>query len=137
VYLVLSTPARSTDNYVWLYFDTATGALLRRADAGKDPTPVAPGTNPRFTDFVQYRDVGDGTRATFQFVSTAAGGRQQRGVHTSIVDNDPKTPMPDDLFNRPTNVNNMDKDYCFAGVVQRVEVADAATRVDCIPWSVR
>jgi hypothetical protein len=109
VYLVLSIPARNTDNYVWLYFDTQTGALLRRAEAGKGPTPVAPGTNPRFTDFIQYRDVGDGTRATFQFVSTAAGGHQQRGVHTGIVDNDPKTPMPDELFVRPKNVNREDK----------------------------
>jgi hypothetical protein len=109
VYLVLSTPARSTDNYVWLYFDTETGALLRRADAGKGPTPVPPGLNPRFTDFIQYREVGDGTRATFQFVSTAAGGSQQRGVHTSIVDNDPNTPMPDDLFIRTKNVYRKDK----------------------------
>jgi hypothetical protein len=109
VYLVLSTPARSTDDYDWLYFDKETGALLRRADAGKGPTPVAPGSNPRFTDFIQYRDVGDGTRATFQFVSTAAGGHQQRGVHTSIVDNDPSTPMPDELFIRPKNVNRKDK----------------------------
>ena len=109
VYLVLSTPARSTDNYVWLYFDTETGALLRRADAGKGPTPVPPGLNPRFTDFIQYREVGDGTRTTFQFVSTAAGGSQQRGVHTSIVDNDPNTPMPDELFVRPKNVFRKDK----------------------------
>jgi hypothetical protein len=109
VYLVLSTPARSTDPYVWLYFDTQTGALLRRAEAGKGPVPVAPGTNPRFTDFIQYREVGDGTRATFQFVSTAAGGHQQRGVHTSIVDNDPNTPMPDGLFTLPKNVNREDK----------------------------
>jgi hypothetical protein len=109
VYLVLSTPAHSTDPYVWLYFDTQTGALLRRAEAGKGPTPVPPGLNPRFTDFIQYRDVGDGTRATFQFVSTAAGGHQQRGVHTSILDNDPKTPMPDELFILPKNVNREDK----------------------------
>jgi hypothetical protein len=136
-YLVLATPARSTDDYVWLYFDTETGALLRRADAGKGPTPVAPGTSPRFTDFIQYREVGDGTRATFQFVSTAAGGSQQRGVHTSIVDNDAKTPMPDELFNRPYDVNNMDKDFCLAGFVQRTPQEDGFTRVECMLWSLK
>jgi hypothetical protein len=137
VYLVLCTPARGTDNYVWLYFDTQTGALLRRADAGKGPTPVTPGTNPRFTDFIQYRDVGDGTRATFQFVSTAAGGSRQRGVHTDIVDDDPKTPMSDELFNRPYDVNNMDKDFCLAGFVQRTPQEDGPTRVECMLWSLK
>jgi len=137
VYLVLSTPARSTDDYDWLYFDTETGALLRRADAGKGPKPITPGVTPRFTDFIQYREVGDGTRATFQFVSTAAGGSQQRGVHTSIVDNDPKTPMPDDLFNRPYDVNNEDKDFCLAGSVQRIPQENGPTRVDCMLWSLK
>ena len=103
-YLVLSVPARGGDEYVWLYFDAQTGALLRRADAGKGPAPAQPGMNPRYTDFLQYRDVGDGTRAPFQFVTTGPGV-EQRGVQTSIVDN---APLADDVFRRPKDAARED-----------------------------
>jgi hypothetical protein len=104
-YLVLSTPVHSTDPFVWLYFDVDTGALLRRADAGHGPKPDQPGTNARYTDFIQYRDVGDGTRAPFQFVSTSPNS-EVRGIETNIDD---KTPLADDLFVRPKDVAHENK----------------------------
>jgi hypothetical protein len=104
-YLVLSVPARSGDNYAWLYFDVETGALLRRAEAGSGASPDAAGSNPRVTDFIQYRDVGDGTRAPFQFVTYGANS-QVRGVHVSITDNET---IGDDVFVRPKDVRRQDK----------------------------
>lgn len=104
-YLVLSVPRTSADQHVWLYFDTETGALLRRADAGRGPTLVQPGLNQRYTDFIQYRNVGDGTRAPFQFVSTAPNS-EVRGVTVSIEDNGP---IADDTFVRPKDVRRQDK----------------------------
>lgn len=104
-WLVLSVPARPTDSYAWLYFDVATGALLRRAEAGRGPVPILAGLNTRFTDFIQYRAVGDGTRAPFQFVSFSPNA-QQRAVHTSIKDN---LPLADSTFARPKDVRRKDK----------------------------
>lgn len=104
-YVVLSVPIRSNDTYMWLYFDAATGALLRREDAGKGPTPTQPGLNPRHTDFVQYRDVGDGTRAPFQFVSIEPDN-EVRGVAESIIDNGL---IPDEQFARPKDTRRQDK----------------------------
>jgi hypothetical protein len=99
-WLVLSVPARPADTYAWLYFDSTTGALLRRAEAGRGAAPIPPGLSPRYTDFVDYREVGDGTRAPFQFVSFAPNA-VQRGIHTSIRDN---IPLDDAVFARPRDV---------------------------------
>lgn len=107
VYLVLAVPARSGDPFVWLYFDAKTGALLRRAEAGNGAAPVPPGENPRYTDFIQYRDVGDGTRAPFQFVSTSPNSLV-RGIDVSIIDNQP---VNDDIFLRPKDVRREDKGF--------------------------
>jgi hypothetical protein len=104
-YLVLGVPARKPDPFVWMYFDTQTGVLLRRAEAGTGATPVPPGDNPRTTDFIQYRAVGNGTRASFQFV-TVAGANRVRGIHMSIVDNDP---VDDKVFIKPKNALRFDK----------------------------
>jgi hypothetical protein len=104
-YLVLSVPARKPDPFAWLYFDVETGALLRRAEAGNGATPVPPGDNPRITDFIQYRAVGNGTRAPFQFVTIGADSRV-RGIHLRIVDNEP---IADSMFAKPKNVNREDK----------------------------
>ncbi|HUO21813.1 MAG TPA: hypothetical protein VMU59_04790 [Caulobacteraceae bacterium] len=104
-YLVLSSPLRPNDIYMWLYFDTETGALLRREEAGKGPAPTPPGLNTRHTDFVQYREVGDGTRAPFQFISIEPN-TEVHGVEVRIVDNDP---IGDDQFVRPNDVHRQDK----------------------------
>lgn len=103
-YLVLSVPARSTDQYAWLYFDVQSGALLRRADAGNGPVPIEPGMTHESTDFLQYRDIGDGTRAPFQYVTS--GPRENRGVFTSVVDN---TPIVDEDLRRPKDTLREDK----------------------------
>jgi hypothetical protein len=105
VYLVLSVPVRKSDPFAWLYFDVQTGALLRRGEAGTGPMPVQPGDSPRFTDFIQYRAVGDGTRSPFQFVTIDKDTRV-RGIHLSIVDN---APLDDSTFARPKNVRQKDK----------------------------
>ena len=104
-YLVLSSPKRPSDDFVWLYFDVQTGALLRRAEAGKGPAPVQAGMTARYTDFLQYRDIGDGVRAPFQFV-TIAPNAEQRGIQTSIIDN---APVTDEAFQRPKDVRREDK----------------------------
>lgn len=106
-YLVLTTPARSGDPFVWLYFDTQTGALLRRAEAGKGVAPIQPGVTPRYTDFLQYRNIGDGTKAPFQFV-TVAPNSQVRGISTRITDNIKIDPTD---LSRPKDVRRPDKGF--------------------------
>jgi hypothetical protein len=105
VYLVLSVPARKPDPFAWLYFDVQTGALLRRGEAGNGSSPVAAGDSQRLTDFIQYRNVGDGTRAPFQFVTIDDNARV-RGIHLSIVDNER---LDDSVFSKPKNVRRKDK----------------------------
>jgi hypothetical protein len=104
-YLVLGLPVRTTDTAVWLYFDRQTGALLRRASAGPADHPALPGQNDRYTDFLQYRAVGDGTRAPFQFV-TVAPNSEVRGISTAVVDNAAFAP---DTFVRPRDVSRKDR----------------------------
>jgi hypothetical protein len=106
VYVVLATPNHKPDPFVWLYFDKATGALLRRAEAGAGAAPIAMGDATRYTDFIQYRAVGDGTVSPFQFITVGAGAARVRGIHFSIVDN---TPMDDKLLARPKNAMRFDK----------------------------
>ncbi|HUL51617.1 MAG TPA: hypothetical protein VLU94_03435 [Candidatus Nitrosotalea sp.] len=103
-YLVLALPAREGDIGTWLVFDKETGALLRR-QTDTTPVPAAPGSNGTFTSYLQYRAVGDGTVAPFQFASQNRGGLT-RGVHTKIEDN---TPMPDETFTKPKSANREDK----------------------------
>ena len=104
-YLVLGIPA-GKDSPVWLYFDTQTGLLLRRAFAGEGPTPVPAGSPPRITDFIQYREVGDGTRMPFQFVTIGPNAARVRGVHYSVVDS---APIDDEVFVRPRVASRQDK----------------------------
>jgi hypothetical protein len=106
VYLVLVTPVHSTDQYEWLYFDVQTGALLRQALAGKGPVPIAAGLSTSYHDHIQYRDVGDGTRSSFQFVSV--GPHVLNRTITIRVDD---TPLPDSLFPRPKDVSREDKGF--------------------------
>ncbi len=100
-YLLLGVPAKPTDDYQWLYFDTKTGVLLRFASAGDNPNwPNAPlgnsastklasaGNSARIVDLIQYRKVGDGTIAPFQFVNQSAETRV-RGVTINVVENVP------------------------------------------------
>lgn len=103
-YLVLALGAREGDVGTWLIFDKETGALLRRMDDGT-PMPKEPGSNGTYTSFLQYRAVGDGTVAPFQFASQNKGGLT-RGVHTKIEDN---APMPDDTFTKPKDAGREDK----------------------------
>jgi hypothetical protein len=103
-YLVLGVPA-GNDPFVWLYFDVQTGFLLRRGETGNGPTPVPPGDSPRVTDFIQYREVGDGTRMPFQFV-TFGGGSRTRGVHVEVIDN---APIDDKVFVKPKVASRQDK----------------------------
>ena len=105
-YVVLGVPNHKPDPWVWMYFDKQTGVLLRRAEAGTGEKPVPPGDNPRITDFIQYRAVGDGTRSAFQFVTIGAGAARVRGIHTSIVDNGP---VDDKVFIKPKTVLRFDK----------------------------
>lgn len=105
VYLVLGVPA-GKDSLVWLYFDTQTGFLLRRADAGEGPTPVPAGDSPRITDFIQYREVGDGTRMPFQFVTIGPNAARVRGIHISVTDN---APIDDKAFIKPRVPSRQDK----------------------------
>jgi hypothetical protein len=95
-YLVLAVAAREGDDGAWLIFDKETGALLRRQH-DDDQMPGPPSQNTRFTSFLQYREVGDGTVAPFQF-ETQASNAIVRGVHTKIEDN---TPVDDKVFARP------------------------------------
>jgi hypothetical protein len=105
VYLVFGAPARDGDPAVWLYFDKQTGALLRRSSAGPGDHPVLPGQADRYTDFLQYREVGDGTRAPFQF-ATVSPNSEVRGISLSVTDN---APLGDELFTRPRDVSRADK----------------------------
>lgn len=103
-YLVLAVAAREGDVGSWLIFDRETGALLRRQhDTSAMPGP--PAANTVFTSFLQYRDVGDGTVAPFQFV-TQDKTHIVRGVHTKIEDN---APLEDNLFIRPKSAGREDK----------------------------
>lgn len=102
-YLVLGVPS-GDDQKVWLYFDTQTGVLLRRTDAGTGAAPTPAGDPPRITDFIQYRNVGDGTRMPFQFVTV--GENRVRGIHISVVDNEP---IDDKVFIKPKVANRPDK----------------------------
>lgn len=108
VYLVLAAPNHKPDPFAWLFFDKQTGVLLRRAEAGTGASPTPPGDSPRYTDFIQYRAVGDGTRSSFQFVTVGAGAARVRGIHTKIVDN---APLDDNLFARPKNALRFDKGF--------------------------
>jgi len=94
-YLVLALPAREGDVGTW---------LMRRMDDGT-PMPKEPGSNGTYTSFLQYRAVGDGTVAPFQFASQNRGGLT-RGVHTKIEDN---SPLPDETFTKPKDSGREDK----------------------------
>ena len=66
---------------------------------------MPPGDSPRVTDFLQYRDVGDGTRMPFQFV-TFGGPNRTRGVHVEVIDN---APIDDTVFIKPKVGSRQDK----------------------------
>ena len=103
-YLVLAVAAREGDEGSWFIFDKETGALLRRqSDDGQVPGP--PAGNAKFTSFLQYREVGDGTVAPFQFVSQNRNAII-RGVHTKIEDN---TALDDKIFLKPKSALKEDK----------------------------
>jgi len=120
-YLLLGVPAKAGDDYEWLYFDTKTGLLLRFAGAGNNPnwpnspltnttgpnTLTAAGNSPRIVDLLQYRRVGDGTIAPFQFVNQGPETRV-RGVIMTMMDN---VPIEDSVFIRPKNTLKADKGF--------------------------
>lgn len=120
-YLLLGVPARATDDYQWLYFDTKTGLLLRFASAGNNPNwpnpPLADsagtkkltpaGDSPRIVDLLQYRKVGDGTVMPFQFVNQGPETRV-RGVISNVLEN---VPIADSIFTRPKNSLKADKGF--------------------------
>ena len=93
------------DAPAWLFFDVQTGFLLRRGEMGEGGAPVPPGDSPRVTDFIQYREVGDGTRMPFQFV-TFGGPNRTRGVHVEVIDN---APIDDKVFIKPKVGSRQDK----------------------------
>ena len=103
-YMVFGVPA-GKDAPVWLFFDVQTGLLLRRGETGEGPTPAPPGDSPRVTDFLQYREVGNGTRMPFQFV-TFGGPNRTRGVHVEVIDN---APIDDKVFIKPKVGSRQDK----------------------------
>lgn len=120
-YLLLGVPAKHGDDYEWLYFDTKTGVLLRFAstgnpplsNAGADPDDIRTeqdklslaGNTQRIVDFIQYRKVGDGTVAPFQFVNQGPTTRV-RGVIINLIDN---APIAESVFTRPMNSLRADK----------------------------
>jgi hypothetical protein len=120
-YLFLGVPASANDEYQWLYFDTKTGLLLRFASAGNNPnwpnspldnsagakTLSAAGNSTRIVDLLQYRKVGDGTVAPFQFVNQGPETRV-RGVIMTMVEN---APVDDSVFLRPKNTLRADKGF--------------------------
>ena len=120
-YLLLGVPAKPNDDYQWLYFDTKTGLLLRFAAAGNNPNwPNAPldgssgtsqvtaaGNSPRIVDLLQYRKVGDGTIAPFQFVNQGPETRV-RGVIMNIVEN---SQVGESVLMRPKNSLKADKGF--------------------------
>lgn len=111
-YLVLGVPHKG-DGWHWLYFDTQTGLLLRFTDAGEGATPAAAGNTQRIVDVLQYRQVGNGTIAPFQFVNQGPETRV-RGVHIRMEDN---VPMDDAIFLKPKN--SLREDKGFSSQVQR------------------
>jgi hypothetical protein len=120
-YLLLGVPAKAGDDYEWLYFDTKTGLLLRFASAGNNPnwpnSPLGGGTEPvtvaaagnsaRIVDLIQYRKIGDGTVAPFQFVNQGPETRV-RGVTINVVEN---APIADGVLLRPKNSLRSDKGF--------------------------
>jgi hypothetical protein len=120
-YLLLGVPAKATDDYQWLYFDTETGLLLRFASAGNNPNwpnpPLADnsgsmklspaGDSARIVDLLQYRKVGDGTVMPFQFVNQGPETRV-RGVISNVLEN---VPLADSIFARPNNSLKSDKGF--------------------------
>lgn len=120
-YLLLGVPAKAADDYIWLYFDTKTGLLLRFASGGSNPnwpnsplddksdskTISAAGNSPRIVDLLQYRKVGDGTIAPFQFVNQGPETRV-RGLIMNMVEN---APVEDSVFLRPKNSLRADKGF--------------------------
>ena len=120
-YLLLGVPATPKDDYTWLYFDTKTGVLLRFASGGDNPNwPNSPlddssnpttlataGNSPRIVDLLEYRRVGDGTIAPFQFVNQGPQTRV-RGVAMKMVEN---APVEDSVFRRPKNSLRRDKGF--------------------------
>ena len=118
-YLLLGVPAKANDDYMWLYFDTKTGLLLRFASGGNNPnwpnsplddksdvkTVAAAGNSPRIVDLLQYRKVGDGTIAPFQFVNQGPETRV-RGLIMNMIEN---SPVDDSVFLRPKNSLRADK----------------------------
>ena len=120
-YLLLGVPAKASDDYQWLYFDTKTGLLLRFASAGNNPNwpnpPLADsagpkklspaGDSPRIVDLIQYRQVGDGTVMPFQFVNQGPETRV-RGVISNVLEN---VPVADSVFTRPKNSLKSDKGF--------------------------
>jgi hypothetical protein len=120
-YLFLGVPANAKDDYQWLYFDTKTGLLLRFASAGNNPnwpnspldnstgpkTLTAAGNSTRIVDLLQYRKVGDGTIAPFQFVNQGPETRV-RGVIMTMVEN---APVDDKVLQRPKNSLRADKGF--------------------------
>lgn len=124
-YLLLGVPANAHDDYTWLYFDTRTGLLLRFASGGNNPNwPNSPledksnptqlaaaGNSPRIVDLLNYRKVGDGTIAPFQFVNQGPETRV-RGVIMTMVEN---APVDDHVFVRPKNSLRADKGFDSTG----------------------
>lgn len=120
-YLLLGVPATAGDDYQWLYFDIKTGLLLRFASAGNNPNwPNSPlvenpelttllpaGASARIVDLLNYRRVGDGTIAPFQFVNQGPESRV-RGVIMTMVDN---ATVDDSVFLRPKNTLRSDKGF--------------------------
>ncbi len=120
-YLLLGVPAKADDDYEWLFFDTKTGLLLRFASAGNnpnwpnspltgssDPVTVAPaGNSARIVDLLQYRKVGDGTIAPFQFINQGPETRV-RGVTINLIEN---APIDDSVLLRPKNSLRSDKGF--------------------------
>ncbi len=120
-YLLLGVPARAGDDYTWLYFDTETGLLLRFCSAGNNPnwpnspltggseptTVAAAGDSPRIVDLLQYRKVGDGTIAPFQFVNQGPETRV-RGVIMKMLEN---VPVDDSIFQKPKNTLRSDRGF--------------------------
>lgn len=119
-YLLLAIPAKQADDYNWLYFDTKTGVLLRFASAtdnanwpnsplkSLDPMKrAAAGNTARIVDLLQYRAVGDGTIAPFQFVNQGPETRV-RGVTVKVVEN---APIEDRVLMRPKNTLRSDRGF--------------------------
>lgn len=123
-YLLLGVPSKPEDDYTWLYFDTSTGLLLRFASGGNNPnwpnSPLDNSSNPtklsaagnsaRIVDLLNYRAVGDGTIAPFQFVNQGPKTRV-RGVIMTMVES---APVEDTVFRRPKNSLRADKGFGMA-----------------------